>query len=373
MCLPVLFDEISRDLNLDVVQVGIVWGIGALPGVITVLLGGIISDRFGPRPVLIVSCVLVGAAGALRAFAVDFTGMLALTFLFGFLSPVITTNGLRSVGLWFSREQLGIATGVISMSMAAGFMISAFVSATTLSPLLGGWRGVLLLYGGVSILIAIPWYFTRSFPTIPTSASAPQTSIRQNLIHVMRQPQIWMLGWVLFGLTGCVQGALGYLPLYLRGQGWTPEAADGASSLFHLASLIFVLPIAFGSVRFGSRRLILTAAMLLIAAGISLLSFAAGALVFVALIMAGFVRDGFMAVFLATVSDVDGIRPSQAGTALGVVLACSGLGNLLAPPIGNSLSSISAGLPFLFWAGLALAGLIGLQAVKERKFAYAAG
>lgn len=371
MCLPVLFDEISRDLSLDVVQVGIVWGIGALPGVITVLLGGMISDRFGPRPVLIVSCILVGAAGALRAFASDFNGMLAVSFLFGFLSPVISANSLRTVGLWFSREQLGIATGVISMSMALGFMLSAFVSATTLSPLLGGWRNVLLLYGGLSMLLTVPWFFTRPFPKTATSAS--QTSIRQNLIHVMRQPQIWMLGWVLFGLTGCVQGALGYLPLYLRGQGWLPESADGASSLFHLASLIFVLPIAFGSVRFGSRRLILTAAMLLIAAGISMLSFAAGALVFVALIMAGFVRDGFMAVYFTTISDVDGIRPSQAGTALGVVLACSGLGNLLAPPIGNSLSSISPGLPFLFWAGLALAGLYGLQAVKERKLAYAAG
>ena len=32
MCMPVLFDEIARDLNLNLVQIGLVWGIGALAG-----------------------------------------------------------------------------------------------------------------------------------------------------------------------------------------------------------------------------------------------------------------------------------------------------------------------------------------------------
>ncbi len=53
MCLPVLFSEISRDLHLSLVQVGLVWGIGALPGILTVLVGGAIGDRFGPKRVLI--------------------------------------------------------------------------------------------------------------------------------------------------------------------------------------------------------------------------------------------------------------------------------------------------------------------------------
>src|SRR6266540_3379064 len=66
MCMPVLFKEISTDLNLSLVQVGLVWGIGALPGIFTVLVGGTIGDRFGPKRVLLASCLLVGATGALR-------------------------------------------------------------------------------------------------------------------------------------------------------------------------------------------------------------------------------------------------------------------------------------------------------------------
>ena len=373
MCLSVLFEEIARDLQLDVVQIGIVWGIGALPGVITVLLGGVISDRFGPRPILILLCIVIGIAGAMRGLAEDFTGLIAVIFLFGFFSPLITTSVLKTVGMWFSREQLPIATGVISMSMALGFMISSLISATVLSPLLGGWRNVLFLYGGISILLAIPWYFSRPFPIVHVSTTTPPSSIRDNLIHVMRLPQIWLLGWALLGFNGCVQGALGYLPLYLRGLGWAPETADGASSLFHLVSLLFVIPIAFGSVRLGSRRMILTTTMIFMAAGVSLLSVASGAVVFVALILAGTVRDGFMAIFFTTLPDIEGITAARVGTAMGVVLACSAVGNLIAPPIGNSLSITAPGLPFLFWAGLALAGILGLYALKERKVVLAAG
>ncbi len=44
----------------------------------------------------------------------------------------------------------------------------------------------------------------------------------------------------------------------------------------------------------------------------------------------------------------------------------SGLGNLLAPPLGNSLATIAPGLPFLFWALMTVAGLVGLYSAKEQ-------
>lgn len=369
MCLSVLFEEISIELHLDLVQVGLIWGIAALPGIATVLLGGVIGDRFGPRRILIVGCVLVGVAGALRGLAHDFVGLLVLAFVFGTLSPMIQSNVLKTVGLWFRRAQLGIATGVISMAMALGFMISALLSASVLSPLLGGWRQVLFLYGGLGALLAVPWYFSKPIPRALTTATmtAPTASMRDSLSHVVRLRDIWLLGLLVLGFNGCVQGALGYLPLYLRGQGWTAPNADGASSLFHLISLIFVLPIAIGTVQLGARRAVLLTLGCTMALGIATLSVANGGFVFAALALAGMTRDGFMAVFLTTIIDVEGVGTQYIGTANGVVMACSMIGNLISPPIGNSLSKIAPGVPFLFWAGLALVGLYGLRAVRARQ------
>ena len=46
MCLPVLFKEISEDLNLSLVQIGIVWGMISMAGLLVTLIGGLLADRF---------------------------------------------------------------------------------------------------------------------------------------------------------------------------------------------------------------------------------------------------------------------------------------------------------------------------------------
>jgi hypothetical protein len=83
--------------------------------------------------------------------------------------------------------------------------------------------------------------------------------------------------------------------------------------------------------------------------------------------MAGFVRDAFMAIFMTMVIETDGVGPAYAGTALGVTMALSGLGNFLAPPPGNSLAVLWPGAPFAFWAGLAGLGMVCLGMVKTAK------
>lgn len=371
MCLPVLFDEISRELHLTLVQVGLIWGISALPGIVTILLGGAIGDRFGPRRILIISCLMVGLTGALRGTAVDFLTLTAAMFLFGIFSPFITMNTLKTCGTWFPRRQLGLASGVLSMGMALGFLASSLFSATLLSPWLGGWRQVLFLYGGIAVLLSIPWYFVRPQVSATGTAIAQPSmgSLRHNLIYVSRIRNIWLFGLAILGIGGCVQGALGYLPLYLRGLGWPETSADGAAAAFHTFSLICVVPIALLSDKLGSRKKVLVTAVLMLASGIALLSVASGAAVWVAVCMAGMVRDGFMAVFITSIIETEGVGVAFAGTATGMTMVFSGIGNLLAPPLGNSLAGISPGLPFLFWASLTGLGLIGLLLASERKAA----
>ena len=108
------------------------------------------------------------------------------------------------------------------------------------------------------------------------------------------------------------------------------------------------------------------AATLMIITGVGLLSIVDGMMVWVAVSMAGLVRDGFMAVFMTMVIETEGVGATYAGTAMGLVMVFSGLGGLVAPPLGNSLAHIALGLPFTFWAALAAVGLLGLRLVKER-------
>jgi MFS family permease len=289
MAMSVMAKAISLDLHLTVTQVGVVWGIGALPGIVTGLLAGALGDRIGPKRVLVLVCLLAGLLGAGRGLANSFATMTGIVLLLGVVNPFLNPNGIKTCGLWFPPEQLGIASGVISMGMALGFLTGSMLSDTLLAPLLGGWRNVFLLYGGLGIFMCIPWFFSRAAPhDHPAAGGAPHISIRQAVAQVARLKNIWLLSLALFGVGGCIQGLLGYLPLYLRNIGWQPLNADGALSTFHAISLACTLPIVFLAGRLGSPRRLLLFAAGAIALGTGLLSLADGAWVWGAVLMAGF-------------------------------------------------------------------------------------
>ncbi len=69
IALSVLLPEISAELHLNLVQAGFLWGMISFPMVITSLLAGRLSDRFSPKRILIVNCLLVGFTGAARVDA----------------------------------------------------------------------------------------------------------------------------------------------------------------------------------------------------------------------------------------------------------------------------------------------------------------
>ena len=369
MCMPVLFEEISKDLDLNLVQIGAVWGMVPLAGMFVVLFGGLLGDRFGTKRVLSVSCLLTGLSGALRGLSGNFVSLAATLFLFGLLNAVIPPVVHKTCGVWFSGRHLGLANGVVAVGMAVGFTVGAMISATVLSPLLGGWRNVLFLYGAISVAIGILWVLTRSESDYiePSTESVSTIPLRQALSRVVRIRDVWLLGFILMGQSGSIQGMLGYLPLHLREMGWTAASADGALAAFHAISMIGVIPIALLSDRLGSRKAVLFAATLMTAIGVGLLSIANVTMVWASVIIAGIVRDGFMAVFMTTIIEIDGVGAAYAGTAMGLVMTLSRLIAFLSPPIGNSLASINLGLPFVFWAALAAVALFFFYFTIEKK------
>lgn len=367
MCLPVLFDEIAAELQLNLVQIGTIWGLASFPALFTSLIGGALSDRFGTRRTLVLGCTVVGVTGALRGLAPNGIVLGVTVFLFGLVRPIIPMTVHKTCGVWFSSRQLGVANGVASMGMALGFMLGSMFSATVLSPWLGGWRNVLLVYGGISIVFSLPWYLSRTHPadTKPSDGSHQSGAFMRSIRHVGSIRNVWLLGIALLAIGGSIQGLLGYLPLYLRAEGWNAASADGALATFHAVSMAGAIPFAFWSDRLRSRRRALLLATLFTISGSILLVFSHGFMVWVAVIAAGCIRDGFMAVFITLIIEIKEIGAAYAGTAIGFVLSFIGLGNLLAPPMGNSLAALHPGAPFLFWAGLACAGFFSLYAVTE--------
>ncbi len=175
---------------------------------------------------------------------------------------------------------------------------------------------------------------------------------------------VWLLGLTMLGIGGCIQGTLGYLPLYLRRIGWSDAYADMAMATFHGVSMVATIPLVIFSDRIGSRKDILMVAAVMTSIGVALLSFPGEIFVWGGVIIAGLVRDGFMAILMTLILEREEIGTKYSGTAIGIVLVFSRLGSLISPPLGNSLADFSLALPFLFWAALALMGLFCLHWVK---------
>jgi predicted MFS family arabinose efflux permease len=234
--------------------------------------------------------------------------------------------------------------------------------------MLGGWRNVMYLYGAVSLAVGLLWILfvkepPRSDPADGYSGTVPIRRAVSDLLHIKA---LWLLGVTLLFRTGCIMGMTGYLPLYLRDQGWMPASADGALAAFYGVSTLCVVPLSFLSDRLGSRKAILFPALLVTLICFGLIPLVDGTPVWILMILSGIFMDGFMAVIVTLLLETEGIRPVHSGIALGLLFTISQIGAVISPPMGNSFASINPGLPFFFWAGLSLAGLLTLTPVKER-------
>jgi ACS family D-galactonate transporter-like MFS transporter len=354
-CMPVLFDEISKDLDLDLIQIGTVWGMVTLAGVFFNIIGGVISDRFKIKMVLTVLCIMVGITGALRGLSDSFLTLTITVFLNGIARTITPVALSRTVGIWFKGPKLGVAMGLFTMGIGLGFLIGPLISATVLSPWLGGWRNVLYFYGLISVIFGVLWFTMGGEPPGNTGVdySGGIIKIKQSFVKMVKLKVVWLLGLILLCRNGQIMSLVGYLPLYLREKHWVPAAADGALSVFYTASILVVIPLTTLSDRLGIRKVILLPALILSIFSTALIPVVPDSLIWVLMVLGGGFVDGFMALTVTMLMESKGVNIENAGVAVGIVFTMGLVGSVTAPPLGNSLAFFGAGVPFYFWAGLA--------------------
>ncbi len=364
--LSVLFADISAELDMSLVQIGMVWGIGSFTGMFVGLLGGVLGDRFGVRQILVVALIGIGLLGAARGFAVNFSTFIAASFFMGVFAPLIGVNLHNVAAKWFPAEQLGLANGILSSAFAGGFLIGAYFAASSFAPAVGGWRQLIFVYGGVSLILALAWWLLHPAQTEnKDQPPADRLPILEGLFKVLQIRTVWLVGLGKIGIWGCMRGFTGYLPLYLRNVGWQPEQADLALSTFFIVSLLGAIPIPMLSDRLGIRRPFLILTAFTMGGGVLLLGFTTTGLVFFGIMLAGVLFDAFMGLSITIVSEIKELGGALVGTAIGAIFFLADIGGTIAPPLGNALAEISAELPFFLWGGMALLGSIAFYLIPQ--------
>jgi NNP family nitrate/nitrite transporter-like MFS transporter len=368
MCLPPLFIEITESLNMSMTQMLMVWAMDPLAGVFTSLGGGLLIDKFGVKRTLAAACLLAGITGALRGISVDFPSMAVTMFIFGLLAAAMPTLLAKVTATWFIGQRLALANSIIAVGATSGSMLGTITSATILSPLLGGWRYVLFLYGIPPVLLGLLWFITAREPDRgkTRTAEVSQVPFREALSRVIRIKSVWIIGLVSMGTMGAFISMSGYLPTYLRAVGWDGAAADSALTVLIGMTAISSIPMGIISDRLGSRKTVLVPSFFLVAVTLGAIPFFNGTAVWVLIVVNGLLRGSMFPLLNSLVVEQEGVGARYAGTAIGVVLSLGMLGGSFTPPLGGAIADVyGGGAALLTWAAISMISLAGLFFVKE--------
>ena len=185
---------------------------------------GKLVDRFGGRPVLIASNLLLAAGLSLLALAQGL-GLLLLAYAVlglgmatgmfeGALAALVRIFGKKS------HTALVGVTMVAGFASVAGWTISVFVEARY------GWRGVCWFWAAMNVLVALPlnMFIPRASDNVDTAAPAEthnQTAQPSAVVHgPKREKYITVLLAFVFASSGFISmGMMSHLPRLLEGVG----------------------------------------------------------------------------------------------------------------------------------------------------------
>jgi len=364
------------------------------------LLSGPLGDRYGRKPLLVISVAFIGLFSVLSAFAWSVPSITAMRFLTG-----IGIGGAMPVTVALTADYSPISRrGTLLMLMFCGNTIGGFLGGQLVAQVLPifGWQSI-FLSGGTPPLVLIP-FLLLYLPESPRfliahRADAPATQEILRKLNVSAQAaasklvdvakgnpvqQLFtgglalttMLVWIVFFANLLNMYLFSYwMPTVLNLSGLKPEVAVFYASMFQLGGILSCLLLGPMIDRFGAPKVLAC-------------SFASG-VVFILAIGLGNLPVPFIAIpilgagaamigsQLGANAMVAALYPARIrSTGVGWALGVGRLGGIAGPAIGGTL--LGFGLPpkeiFLCACGPALVAatctfLLTLKAARNRDVA----
>ncbi len=223
------------------------------------------TDRFGVRPVMFVSLVLIAVGFALRPYITELWHWYTLSALVyaGFPGATVLPAG-KIVGLWFPNS-MGRMTGIVVSGNNFGGMTMPPLAATIIA--LVSWEWAYVTFAIVMVgLAAAVMLFLKERPrdvevemrrTRRTRSAASATAARAGMSakQAIRTWAFWLTLVGLVAATFTYQGVLTQLRQHFGENGFAPAAATSAVTF--IATMGIASKIAFGraSERFSARRM----------------------------------------------------------------------------------------------------------------------
>lgn len=154
---------IRHEMGLSTVQLGLVFSAFAYPYAAMQIIGGWLSDKFGPKLVLTLLSLIWGAATLATGFAGSVAMLVLLRFALGVGEGGAFPTATRAFTYWMPVGERGFAQGIThSFARLGGAVTPPLVLAVVAA---GGWRDAFILLGIASLLWTL--LYMRVFTNSP--------------------------------------------------------------------------------------------------------------------------------------------------------------------------------------------------------------
>ncbi|WP_231622339.1 MFS transporter [Halobacillus karajensis] len=340
---------IEEDLSLTKAQVGLLPSALFLGQAVASIPMGLLSDRFGSRPLLAFMSSILGISFLMMTFQTTYWVVLLLIMVggigYGGMHP--TTN--RGIVYWFSQKKRGTAMGIKQMGITFGSALSAIL----LIPLAEtyGWRTVVLISCFVLIAAGVIAYVLYRDPKNETPVQQQKPSLSStfsSLTLMAKNKPLLFISLSAMGINGSQMCLNTYLVLFTYEQ---------IGIHLVLAGLLLVFSEAGGSLGrivwgvisdriFGGERLkvmvIIVIITLVISAVVAFLPKGTPYGLLVPLFFVfGFAVSGFNGIWMNLASEL--VPKEQAGLSSGFSITLGSLGVILFPPLFGLIVDQSQG------------------------------
>jgi len=381
MSYTIILPAMKDGLHFNYTELGLL-GTGNFVGyLVMAIVGGFLAARFGTRIVIALALLLMGITLALTGLAETFSFAFSMRLLTGLGNGAAYVPAMALGSAWYTVSRRGFATGIISVGIGGGTMISGLVVPVILKAYgVGGWRFAWYYLGGAVLVIAgIAALLIRNRPeemglhqigaapdTVPVAPAGKSVgALEWGKVYTMGR--VWYLGIVYFmyGLSYIMY--MTFFAAYLVKEAGLAQAEAGRMWAMVGALSIFCGLIWGGlSDKLGRSK---GASLAYLVLGISYAILGLGharAAYYVSSIVFGITAWSVPVIMAAAAGDYVGPRLAPAG--LGFITLFFGIGQALGPSLAGYLADLTHSFtgPLLLACGISFAGAalaLGLKRV----------
>jgi len=333
--LPVFLRPMSEETGWSVTGISTAMTIGFLAMAAASMAWGNLSDRFGPRPVVLTGSIVLAVSLALASRAGSLTQFqLLFGLLVGASTAAVFAPMMACVTGWFDTQR-GLAVSLVSAGMGMAPMTMAPLAAWLVTT--NGWRESMLIIAGIAAALMIPAaLLVRRPPALAAVESAfdahePQADM--TIREAVRSPQFITLMLANFFCCATHSGPIFHTVSYAVTCGIPMIAAVTIYSVEGLAGMGG--RIAFGILgdRFGAQR-VLVIGLLAQAFGVLTYVFVSTLGPFYAVAaLVGFIYAGTMPLYAVIIRENFPLK--MMGTIIGGAAMAGSLGMSMGPVLGG--------------------------------------